>query len=53
MLAAVFEGSGQLILQDRPKPVLKNETEALVKVTGVGICGTDLHIIQRHIDQGI
>lgn len=46
MLAAVFEGNGQLVLKDRPKPVLKNDTDALIKVTGVGICGTDLHILQ-------
>ncbi len=46
MLAAVFEGDGQLVLQDRPQPVLKNDNEALIKVHGVGICGTDLHILQ-------
>jgi threonine dehydrogenase-like Zn-dependent dehydrogenase len=46
MLGAVFEGNGKLVLKDRPKPVLKKETDALVKVTGVGICGTDLHILQ-------
>jgi len=46
MLAAVFEGDGRLVLKERPKPVLKKETDALVKVTGVGICGTDLHILQ-------
>lgn len=46
MLAAVFEGNGQLVLKDRPKPVLKNDNEVLIKVTGVGICGTDLHILQ-------
>ncbi len=32
MLAAVFEGNGQLVLQDRPKPVLQNENQALIKV---------------------
>jgi threonine 3-dehydrogenase len=46
MLGAIFEGNGQLVLKDRPKPVLKNDTDALIKVTGVGICGTDLHILQ-------
>lgn len=46
MLAAVFEGNGQLVLQDRPKPELKYANEALIKVEGVGICGTDLHILQ-------
>ena len=46
MLAAVFKGEGKLVLEDRPKPVLKNDTDALIRVTRVGICGTDLHILQ-------
>jgi threonine dehydrogenase-like Zn-dependent dehydrogenase len=46
MLAAVFEGNGKLVLKDRPKPELKKDTDALIKVEGVGICGTDLHILQ-------
>jgi len=46
MLAAVFEGNGKLELKDVPKPSIKNETDVLLKVTGVGICGTDLHILQ-------
>ena len=46
MLAAVFEGNGKLTLLDRPKPTIKKDTDVLLKVTGVGICGTDLHILQ-------
>jgi len=46
MIGAVFEGNGKLVLRDRPKPELKKDTDALIKVTGVGICGTDLHILQ-------
>jgi threonine 3-dehydrogenase len=46
VLAAVFEGNGKLVLKDRPKPNIKSDTDALIKVTGVGICGTDLHILQ-------
>jgi len=46
MLAAVFEGNGQLVLKERPKPFLEKDSDALIKVTGVGICGTDLHILQ-------
>ena len=46
MLAAVFEGNGKLILQDRPKPVIRKEDDVLIKVAGAGICGTDLHILQ-------
>jgi threonine dehydrogenase-like Zn-dependent dehydrogenase len=46
MIAAVFEGEGKLVLKDRPKPCLERPNDVLVKVTGVGICGTDLHILQ-------
>lgn len=46
MLAAVFEGEGQLVLRDCPKPLPERETDVLIKVTGVGICGTDLRILQ-------
>ncbi len=46
MLAAVFEGNGNLVLKERPKPTLKRDTDVLLKVRGVGICGTDLHILQ-------
>ena len=28
MLAAVFEGNGRLVLKDRPKPDLENDTDA-------------------------
>jgi threonine dehydrogenase-like Zn-dependent dehydrogenase len=46
MLAAVFEGNGNLVLKERPKPQIKRDTDVLLKVRGVGICGTDLHILQ-------
>jgi len=46
MLAAVFEGNGRLVLKDRPAPRLTRDTDILLKMTGVGICGTDLHILQ-------
>ncbi len=46
MIGAVFKGEGQLVLEERPVPRLKRDTDALIRVTGVGICGTDLHILQ-------
>jgi threonine dehydrogenase-like Zn-dependent dehydrogenase len=46
MIAAIFEGNGKLVLKERPKPKVAQDTDVLVKVTGVGICGTDLHILQ-------
>jgi len=46
MLAAVFEGNGRLVLKERPEPKIVKPTDVLLKVQGVGICGTDLHILQ-------
>jgi threonine dehydrogenase-like Zn-dependent dehydrogenase len=46
VLAAVFEGQGKIQLKDRPEPRLSTANDVLIKVTGVGICGTDLHILQ-------
>jgi len=46
MLAAVFESEGKLVLKERPVPKVTKTTDVLIKVTGVGICGTDLHILQ-------
>ncbi|MFP4485217.1 MAG: zinc-dependent alcohol dehydrogenase [Spirochaetaceae bacterium] len=46
MKAAVFEGPGKLTLTDRPKPSLTRADQVMLKVEGVGICGTDLHILQ-------
>jgi threonine dehydrogenase-like Zn-dependent dehydrogenase len=46
MIGAIFKGEGRLVLEERPTPNLKSATDALIRVTGVGICGTDLHILQ-------
>jgi threonine dehydrogenase-like Zn-dependent dehydrogenase len=46
LLAAVFEGNGKLELKEMPKPQIKKGTDVILKVTGIGICGTDLHILQ-------
>lgn len=47
MQAAIFEGPGKLTLKDdHPKPTLERPDQALIRVTGVGVCGTDLHMLQ-------
>lgn len=46
MKAAVFKGGGRLEFEEVSKPVLSRSTDALIEVKGVGICGTDLHILQ-------
>ena len=44
--AAVFEDVGRLTVRDVPEPILRRSTDALIRVDCVGICGTDLHILQ-------
>ncbi len=47
MQAAIFKGAGNLVLTDNhPKPEVTAADQVLIRVTGVGICGTDLHILQ-------
>lgn len=44
MKALVYHGPGKLMLEDKPKPILKAPTDAIVKILKTTICGTDLHI---------
>ena len=46
MRAAVFKGKGQLVIEDRPTPIIKQPNDVMLRVRGVGICGTDLHILE-------
>ena len=44
MKAVVYKGDGVLALEERPVPVIQKPTDAIVKVTMVAICSSDLHI---------
>jgi alcohol dehydrogenase len=46
MKALVYHGSGNLALEDKPKPTIKVATDAIVKISKTTICGTDLHIMK-------
>ena len=46
MKALVYHGPGKRALEDKPKPVIKAPTDAIVKITKTTICGTDLHIMK-------
>jgi threonine dehydrogenase-like Zn-dependent dehydrogenase len=46
MLAAVFEGEGNLVLKDVPVPEIEASDQVLLKVDAVSICGTDVHIVE-------
>lgn len=45
MKALVYNGRGQIKLQDCSKPVIKGLGDAIVRVTQTTICGTDLHCL--------
>jgi len=49
MKALVYHGPGKRALEEKPKPAIKSETDAIVKVTKTTICGTDLHIMKGDV----
>jgi alcohol dehydrogenase len=46
MKALVYQGPGSRVWEDRPKPTIREATDAIVRVTMTTICGTDLHILK-------
>ena len=49
MHAIVYHGPGQKAWEEVPKPTLTADTDAIVKVDTVTICGTDLHILKGDV----
>jgi alcohol dehydrogenase len=49
MKALVYHGPGKRALEDKPKPTVKEPTDAVVKITRTTICGTDLHIMKGDV----
>ena len=41
----VFKGPGKYAYEDRPISEIYNPDDIRIKIQGVGICGTDLHIL--------
>ena len=44
MKAVVYKRPGEVVFEDRPMPVIKDERDAIVRVTLSTICSSDLHI---------
>jgi alcohol dehydrogenase len=49
MKALVFHGAGHKAWEEVPRPVLIDETDAIVRVELTTICGTDLHILKGDV----
>src|SRR5579875_3796812 len=53
MKAIVYHGPGRKSWDEVPKPELVADTDALVRVEAVTICGTDLHILKGDVPEVI
>ncbi|MCM2277639.1 MAG: zinc-dependent alcohol dehydrogenase family protein [Oligoflexia bacterium] len=49
MRALAFEGPGKRAFIEKPKPVVQEATDAVVRITKTTICGTDLHILKGDV----
>ncbi|GAB3979600.1 hypothetical protein GCM10029978_075410 [Actinoallomurus acanthiterrae] len=49
MRALVYHGPGRRAWEDVPDPQIVDETDAIVRVDAVTICGTDLHILKGDV----
>jgi threonine dehydrogenase-like Zn-dependent dehydrogenase len=46
MKAVVWHGVGKIALDEVPDPVRSGSEDAIVRITGSAICGTDLHFVR-------
>ncbi len=49
MFALVYHGPGQKAWEEAPKPTIIADTDAIIRVDAVTICGTDLHILKGDV----
>ena len=49
MKALVYLGPGKKSWEEKPKPLINEPTDALVKILKTTICGTDLHIMKGDV----
>lgn len=49
MKALVYQGRNKKAIEERPKPKIQNQTDAILKVKKTTICGTDLHILKGDV----
>lgn len=51
MKALVYHGPGRKEFEEKPKPVIQAQTDAIVKIQKTTICGTDLHILKGDVPE--
>ena len=50
MQAVTFQAPGEVRLEERPEPELKQRDDAVVRVEATGVCGSDLHIYHGRVE---
>ena len=53
MKALVYHGPGKRAWEEKPKPVIKDSTDVIIKISKTTICGTDLHIMKGDVPEVI
>ncbi|MEP9383794.1 alcohol dehydrogenase catalytic domain-containing protein [Nocardioides cheoyonin] len=46
MRAVTWQGPKQISVEEVPDPIIKEPTDAIIKVTTSGLCGSDLHLYE-------
>ena len=49
MKALTYRGRGKREWEEKPRPTIKESTDAIVRITTTTICGTDLHILKGDV----
>ena len=49
MKALVYHDPGDRAYEEKPMPIIKESTDAIVRITKTTICGTDLHIMKGDV----
>ncbi len=47
MKTAVLTGPGRMEIQERPDPGMEHDTDVLLRLAAVGICGSDIHYFRK------
>ncbi|CDM35963.1 hypothetical protein DTO013E5_5466 [Penicillium roqueforti] len=48
MKAVVFRGPFDIRVEQKPRPRIQDDTDAIIRVTLAGICGSELHMYRGH-----
>lgn len=49
MRAVIFKAPGEVAVEDRPIPQIRDPTDVIIKVKATALCGSDLHFYRGHM----